>query len=227
MNLNNSKQKKEKHKLKLDWATHKAAKFACENWHYSKCMPAGKTVKIGVWEDGRFIGAVIYALGANANIAKLFGKTCELARIALSEHKTEVTRIVAISMKLLIKKCPELEAIVSYADLDRHEGTIYKAGNWEYLGKTNESFTVIHGKKIHGRSVFSKYGTRSIKWLKENVDSKAYKIQTKGKKRFVYFLRGPSKDSVANGDQPLEGGASPTGSLQKLKKTRQKREPVS
>ena len=42
--------------LKIDWATHKAAKYACENWHYSKCLPSGKTVKLGVWEDNNFIG---------------------------------------------------------------------------------------------------------------------------------------------------------------------------
>jgi hypothetical protein len=39
--------------LKLDWATHAAAKYACENWHYSKCSPSPltKPVKIGVWFD--------------------------------------------------------------------------------------------------------------------------------------------------------------------------------
>jgi hypothetical protein len=31
--------------LKLDWCSHEAAKYACENWHYSKCVPNQKTVK--------------------------------------------------------------------------------------------------------------------------------------------------------------------------------------
>jgi hypothetical protein len=31
-----------KPELKIDWASHEAAKYACENWHYSKCLPAGK-----------------------------------------------------------------------------------------------------------------------------------------------------------------------------------------
>lgn len=38
--------------LKIDYCDIKAARYACEHFHYSKSVPAGKTVKIGVWEDG-------------------------------------------------------------------------------------------------------------------------------------------------------------------------------
>ena len=73
--------------LKLDWCSHKAAKFACENWHYSKCIPKSKLVKIGVWEDNKFIGVIIYGVGATSDLVKKYGldKTegCELERIAL------------------------------------------------------------------------------------------------------------------------------------------------
>ena len=202
--------------FKMDWCTHDAAKYAVENWHYSGCMPSGKTVKIGVWENDRFIGCVIFAIGANPNIASYGGgKACELARIALTNHKTPVTRIVSIALKMLRKHCPNLDAVISYADLDRHPGTIYKAGNWKLDGSTTESFTVIHGKKIHPRTVYSKYGTRSIEWLRKHVDSKAHKMQTKGKKRFIlYFKRAGSKDIVAKSYQGLEGGENPTSALQ-------------
>ena len=78
--------------LKLDWATHEAAKYACTNWHYSKCMPVGKIVKIGVWEDKKFIGVVLYSYGANNNASKSFGLTqyecCELTRVALTSHQS-------------------------------------------------------------------------------------------------------------------------------------------
>ena len=52
--------------LRLDWCSYKAAKHAVMNWHYSKTMPIGKLVKIGVWEDDKFIGVVIFGLGASA-----------------------------------------------------------------------------------------------------------------------------------------------------------------
>ena len=42
--------------LRLDWCSYEAAKYAVEHWHYSKRMPKSKLAKIGVWEDGEFIG---------------------------------------------------------------------------------------------------------------------------------------------------------------------------
>lgn len=204
--------------LKIDWATHEAAKFACENWHYSKCTPSGKTVKFGVWENGKFIGVVIFALGANAEIQKIHGKTAELARVALTKHITPVTRIVSICLKKLKGLCPGLEAVISYADLDRHTGTIYKAGNWLEECVVTNPWLMLHGAPIHPRTAFARYGTSSIAWLRANVDPKAEYIKdSKGKKRFVWFFdkRAGSKDNVASGFQSEEGGASPTPALQK------------
>jgi hypothetical protein len=77
-------------KLKLDWCSFDAAKYACKSWHYSKCVPAGKLVKIGVWENEKFIGCVLYGLGATPNLSKPYGLTmtecCELVRVALTTH---------------------------------------------------------------------------------------------------------------------------------------------
>ena len=59
--------------LKIDWATHEAAKYACEKWHYSGCLPVGKLVKVGAWEDKKFIGVVLFGRGANYNMVKGYG----------------------------------------------------------------------------------------------------------------------------------------------------------
>jgi hypothetical protein len=50
--------------FKLAFTTKEAAKYSVENWHYSRCLPAGKMVIIGVWENDRFIGTIIYSFGA-------------------------------------------------------------------------------------------------------------------------------------------------------------------
>jgi len=50
--------------LKLDWCSYQAAKYAVERWHYSKRMPAGKHVHVGVWEGDVFVGVMLYGLGA-------------------------------------------------------------------------------------------------------------------------------------------------------------------
>ena len=59
--------------LHLDFCSHDAAKHAVMRWHYSRAMPKSKLVRIGVWEDERFAGAIIYGLGANRHIARPFG----------------------------------------------------------------------------------------------------------------------------------------------------------
>ena len=91
--------------LKIDWCSHEAAKHAVVNWHYSGSLPVGKSVKVGAWEDGKFIGVVIFAYGANNNIGKPYGlqqvECCELVRVALANHKTAVSKIVAIALRFL------------------------------------------------------------------------------------------------------------------------------
>ena len=85
--------------LKVDWATHEATKYACTHFHYSKSVPVGKLIKIGAWEDGQFIGVVIFSRGANKSIGSPYGleqtECCELTRVALTNHKTFVSEILA------------------------------------------------------------------------------------------------------------------------------------
>ena len=59
--------------LHLDFCSHEAAKYAVMRWHYSRRMPKSKLVRIGVWEDKKFSGAIIYGLGANRHLARPFG----------------------------------------------------------------------------------------------------------------------------------------------------------
>ena len=143
----------------LDWCSHKAAAYAVDNWHYSERMPLGKLVKVGVWENDQFVGAVIYGRGANANIGKSYDlnqtEICELVRVALKSHETEVSRIIAISLKLLKKQYRTLQLIISYADpAQDHVGTIYQAGGWIYSGTTNAAVQYFAGGRWkHRREV--------------------------------------------------------------------------
>jgi len=149
--------------LYLDWCSYEAAKYAVEHWHYSGSMPVGKTVKIGVWEDGDFIGVVIFSRGATPYIGRPYGlaqtQVCELARVALREHKAPVSRIVAVALRLLKKHNPGIRLVVSFADISRgHRGAIYQAGNWVYAGKCDNagkhSF-LIKGRVVHPRTLGS------------------------------------------------------------------------
>src|SRR5262249_50044285 len=91
--------------LRIDWCSYTAAKYAVKHWHYSRSLPCSKTARLGVWEDDKFIGAVVFAWGANRHLAgeyKLKMTECaELCRVALTKHTTPVSRIISIGVKML------------------------------------------------------------------------------------------------------------------------------
>lgn len=221
--------KKDKPKLLIDWATHKAAKYACENWHYSKCIPKSKLVKIGVWENDVFIGVVIFGVGATSSLVQKYGlkmeEGCELVRVALKKHKTEVSKIISIAIKFLKKSNPGLKLIVSFADPEQgHHGGIYQATNWIYSGKSQASDEYIYkGKRWQGRSFRNKYkGMEKSKDVKVVRGSSKYRylmplddeIKLKVEKlRLPYPKRASSVESGTSVYQTEGGGESPTDAL--------------
>ena len=148
--------------LKIDWATHKAAKYACENWHYAKCLPIGKLVKIGVWENNKFVGVVIYGRGTSPKLGCKYNleqnECVELVRVALTKHKSCVSRIISIAQKYLKQFNPNLRLVVSFASQNEgHYGGIYQAGNWIYNGVTSpKDEFMFNGKRATDR-VLSEY----------------------------------------------------------------------
>ena len=222
-------------KLKIDWCTHQAAKYACENWHYSKSIPKSKLVKIGVWENDIFKGVLIYSYGATPDLVKPYGCTmqegCELTRIALRDHETPVSRILSISFIFLKKHCPNLKMIVSFADPNQgHYGGIYQATNWIYSGKSSGCFFYKHkktGRIYHPRNVsmnlnlsgktirpsecnkFWQEGKhRYLMPLTKEMTQKLLKIKKTYPKKCVQ-----SNDSVAIKSHLIEDGASPICTL--------------
>ena len=175
--------------LKVDWATHAAAKYACEHWHYSRTMPMGKDIKVGAWEDGEFIGVVLFRNGAK-DLGTPYGlrpgQSCELARIAMKSHKRFVSEIVARCIKYVKKQSPDLRIIVSFADpFQGHVGGVYQAGNWIYTGVSGSTVEFYYkGKWYHPRDF------RSSDWSSvSGMDtSKLRKRKKPGKHRYLYPL---------------------------------------
>lgn len=215
--------------LKIDWATHEAAKFAVENWHYSECMPAGKLVKVGVWEDNKFIGVVLFGRGANNNLGSPYGleqtEICELVRIALTRHSVPVTKVVSLALKFLRKQSPKLRLIVSYADpMQGHHGGVYQGGNWVYVGKSQaQAEVIVNGKIMHKRTANALFGT--IKGLQKSAILWKHKylfpLEAEIKKRILPLAKPyPKRAGSIVADAPVihagEGGAEPTPALHNL-----------
>jgi len=90
---------------------------------------------------------------------------------------------------------PGIRLLVSYADLNQgHEGKIYQASNWIFVGETGtEAGIVLQGKITHRRTINSKYGTSTIEWLQKHVDPRAGRVE--GKAKYKYLL--PLDDEIA------------------------------
>jgi len=153
--------------------SHAQARQATERWHYTGVLPAAPIRRYGVWEDGRFVGAVVFGHGANRHLARPFGlrqdEVAELVRVALAPGRTHPTSaVVAACLRRLHTECPKLRLVVSYADTaQHHRGTIYQAGNWAYLGLARGSRPLrVNGRICHARSVFERFGTCSLSRLR-------------------------------------------------------------
>ena len=193
--------------LKLDWCSYAAAKYAVEKWHYSKTMPMPPWNCIGVWESQRFVGAVVFGRGASPNLGKAYGCTntqvCELLRVALTQHRWEVTRMVSIAVSITAKRNPKLRLVVSFADTNQgHSGGIYRGGNWLYAGMTPEKkhFKDKRGRIWHDRQatltgVTNQFGNRSRCAKRSECEP----VELLGKHRFLM----PLDDEMRRRIEPL------------------------
>jgi hypothetical protein len=102
---------------------------------------------------------------------------------------------------MLKRQMPGIRLLVSYADLNQgHEGKIYRASNWLFVGVTgHEAGITLNGKLTHRRTINSKYGTSDIQWLRKCIDPTATRYE--GKPKLKYLL--PLDAEVAERVKPL------------------------
>lgn len=219
--------------LRLDWCSHEAAKYAVEHWHYSRSMPVSKSLRVGAWEDGKFIGCVVYAQGGNYRIGDPYGiaqtEAAELVRVALSAHKTPVSRVLAIAGRFLRKSCPGLRLVVSYADqVQGHHGGIYQAAGWIYVGQTAPSYEFrLNGKRLQKRAYT---GLNFGETFRRDVPPGTVRVSVPGKHKYLMPLDAAMRTQIAplakpypkrlravtstpDGTPDRVGGATPTTAL--------------
>lgn len=184
--------------LRIDWATHEAAKYACEKWHYSKSLPVGKLVKIGAWEKGEFVGVVLFAWGMNKSLGSPYGlqmnECCELVRVAMKPHECAVSRVVALAFRFLRNQSQGIRLVVSFADpAAGHHGGIYQAGGWTYTGQSANNFEwQLNGKRLNKRA----YTGHNFGNPKMQVPNGAVKVAIPGKHRYLMPLDAEMRERI-------------------------------
>ena len=218
-------------KLHLAYCSGEAAKFACSNWHYSRKLPSFKTARFGVWEDENFIGAVVFSHPLPP-LRKTFGvqkmRIVELSRVALAEHKTPVSRILAVALRLLFETNPKIELVISFADTEQgHHGGVYQAGGWLYTGaqssgpRYRDGLKPMHSRVYHQMRREQK-NTDHIVRYEGSVKHRYVKfgpaassgLEGRVKQMLKSYPKRTKPSSEASGFRSVEGGAIPTRALQ-------------
>jgi len=224
----------------IDWCSHEAASFAVEHWHYSRTMPGSKLAKLGVWEQGRFIGALIFGLGATGNLGAPYGlstfQVVELQRVALAQHRAPVSRIVMVAVRIVRRRFKGLRLVLSYADPSYgHHGGIYQAMGWIYTGGTMSSraLRLPDGQLLHSRAWSATGYKKHYGKIQRVFSSKdGVVVRLPSKHRYIYPLDDQIRAVVEERRLPYprqkdssepsahraeEGGAAPTLALQERK----------
>ena len=185
--------------IALKRATPEAIRYACVNFHYAKSVPSAQYA-YNVYNDcGEWCGVIIFGCGASHYAAKCLGynvgEVLELVRVALNGKQACTSECVAAAIRRVQADAPMVKCLISYADQNQgHQGIIYQATNWIYLGDTSKTSNskpdayLIFGEKIHPRSVGAKGWKQSLKWLKENVDPNAQEIWGKPKHKYIFVF---------------------------------------
>lgn len=172
--------------------THESATLACRKWHYLRTKPASPLQIYDIYENGAFIGCVIFTYGAN-NSGIEFGLNCRevatLSRVALSCHVSPVSQIVMRCIADLKVRHPQVKLIVSYADPSLgHHGGIYQAMNWVYVGTSCSKAVQINGRIVHRRSCYNCHGTSSISKLQNKLGCSVKSVNLNPKYKYYYAI---------------------------------------
>ena len=164
-----------------------------EKYHYSHNINGLiSDYCFGLFNGNIMIGAMIYGKMAMANQWKKYAvnensdqsSVIELRRLVLIDDtlKNSESFFIAKTLKWL-KKNTNVEVIISYADPNYgHVGTVYKASNFVFLGKTSPGKVIIfNGKKYHDKAIRAKYNGKlkpfSKKLKKALENGEAYYVK--------------------------------------------------
>lgn len=177
-----------------------------EKWHYSQNVNGLRISNVfALYSDKDIIGAMIYGGLGMANTWKKYvdkeDDIVELRRLCCIDNTPKNTESYFIGKTLRwLKRNTNYKMVISYADsFHGHEGIIYKASNFEYLGMTSPGRVINYmGKTYHDKCIRTIYtdkdGNIKLKPFAERIktaleNGQAEYIATPGKHIYVYQLR--------------------------------------
>lgn len=172
-----------------------AKPFVIEH-HYTQAF--GKATLIcGMWRDTKLVGVITFGQPSGRLVASSLGETEQtcfefLRMVVLDNEPTSRTYFMGRAIKILRQKFPKVRKLVTYADqTEGHDGTVYKAGSWEYHGKTAKKYHYIkNGIRVNKRIPWD---AAKKKGMTEGEYTKMFgyeKVMEEPKLRFIKVIRG-------------------------------------
>ncbi len=176
----------------------KVKDFVLKN-HYSGSLPRGSKFVFVLILKNKIKGVAAFGTPVGNRCQKYStgkGEVVELKRFCLAPGapKNTASWMIAKCIKVL-KGYKTVDTILSYADPEAgHEGVIYKASNFRYLGQSKKGQAIImKGKTIHLRAAYQKVEGKYTKTAEEVKlglkTGQAKYISLQGKHVYVYNLR--------------------------------------
>lgn len=109
--------------------------------HYIGKRPGVTVQTIGMYCDDRIVGVIVFALPPRETSKRYGGETWELAHLWVDDvvPTNGETWFISQAVKFVRRNHPTIRCLVSYADPSAgHEGTIYRAANWQDDGRTDD-----------------------------------------------------------------------------------------
>ncbi|MCP4050296.1 MAG: hypothetical protein GY730_06290 [bacterium] len=166
----------------------------CNN-HYSRST-VGVTSKycFGLYYENTLIGAAILANPATPGVASKYGNsktTIEIRRFCCIDNTPRNTESYFLSKILKwLRNNTKIKTVLSYADpYYGHNGTIYKAANFKYLGTTKKSTVYYYnGKMYHDKSLRTRYKGKLKPYSKALIKARSNRMLIKETRPAKYIF---------------------------------------
>jgi hypothetical protein len=173
-----------------------------EKIHYKHTSRSMKQREVfSLWHEDLLVGCAVFGDICSSAGARKYGRdTLELRRFVLINEAPRNSESWFLGNCLrAIKKAGTYRQVLTYADPNKgHEGTIYKATNFKYIGveQFRQQILRIGRRDVSMRQVYQKskhtgnYVESAVKYQQMKRDGLAKVVFTKAKHIYIYNLKG-------------------------------------
>lgn len=171
-----------------------------ETYHYLHNMNGvDARYSFKITKNGKLVGAIVFGRLAMASVWKKYVNDpydiLELRRLCILDEEPQNvgTWFVAQSIRFL-KHNTQVQKLIAYADTTMgHEGTVYKAGNWKYVGHTKGDRHIVYDSKRYHDKTIRTYHNGQLKPFAKKIkqaleDGTAHYKKGKPKNTFIYEI---------------------------------------